>query len=91
MKDHYVNRGTDARILGPWAGWVQSKLSFKAQPEPASIMVGFPPYISIAIPYPWKGEWRYATLRAGWRFDKNWRGYIFDVIIKLRMTQVVHY
>ena len=94
MTDRYVNRGTDPRILGSWGGWVQQKLSFKAAPEPLQLLLAWPPYLSVAIPYPWRARawgWRYATFRAGWRFDKNWRGYIFDIIVKLRMTQVVHY
>ena len=91
MTDRYINRGTDPRIIGPWAGWVQQKLSFRAPMEPVHVLVAFPPYLSVAIPYRWKGVWFYATLRAGWRYDKNWRGYVADIIVKLRMTHVVPY
>lgn len=95
MRDFYVNRGSDPRMLGAWAGWVQSKLSFRAPMEPLSVLVAFPPYLSLAIPYPVTQDgrwvWRYATVRVGWRYDTNWKGYIADVIVKLRMTRVVHY
>jgi hypothetical protein len=94
----YINRGTDARILGPWAGWVQSKLSFHSSrpPKVAALRFGreghiavlWPPFLSIAIPKP---NGRYATFRAGWRWDHNWGrgGYVADVIVKLNMRYPV--
>ena len=72
----YVNRGPDPRILGAWAGRIQSALSFKTRSEPIQVLVAWPPFVSLAIPYPriiagtWR--WRYATVRVGWRYDKHW-------------------
>lgn len=88
---NYVNRGPDRRPLGEWAGWIQARLSFKSWWEPLHVMVAFPPYVSIAIPKLWTHPLRYATFRAGWRYDKNWPGYIFDVIVKLDFDRVVPY
>lgn len=92
----YVNRGTDARILenipiiGPLSKWLQRALSFKSKTHPAHVMVCFPPYISIYVPIPFTSPRKYLSLRAGWRYDVNWPGFIFDVILK-RMDHVVPY
>jgi hypothetical protein len=94
---HYVNQGTDPRLGGPLGhvlAFIQRSLSFHSTVQPAHVMVKFPPFISIAIPWFWrlltKQPMRYATFRLGWRFDNNWPGYVFDVIFKLREEQV-HY
>lgn len=99
----YVNRGPDPRA-GGWLGWVlatvQTRLSFHAAGPPANVivpiggselMLAWPPFVSLSIAR--KGG-RFSSLRAGWRYDKNWApggGYIADVIIKLRMGHRVHF
>lgn len=92
----YVNQGPDPRILGAWAGWIQSKLSFHSSTPPKMLRLGskghiavtWPPFLSIAIRKP---GGNYATFRAGLRWDPNWGrgGYIADVIIKPNMQQPV--
>jgi hypothetical protein len=91
----YVNRGSDARILGPIGGWIQSKLSFHSGtppnvlklplPKNGHLAVTWPPFLSIFVPY---GD-RFASFRLGWRHDYAWRGYIFDGIVKLRIDHAV--
>lgn len=108
----YVNRGTDARVggvAGQIAATVQRKLSYQT-PEPPKvarvaiglghIAVAWPPFVSIFIP---RGDDKYFSFRAGWRFDQNWGdgnnpnepkiekpgGYIADVIIKTSIDHVV--
>jgi hypothetical protein len=89
----YVNRGPDPRILGPVGGWIQSRLSFHSSTPPKALRLGskghiavsWPPFLSIFVPY---GD-RFASFRLGWRYDHNWRGYIFDGIVKLRIDHVV--
>lgn len=94
----YVNRGPDARILGPVGGWIQSRLSFHSDtpPKGVSLPIGsghvavtWPPFVSVFIPLPFSD--RYASFRAGWRWDVNWGrgGYIADLILKLRIDNVV--
>ena len=88
----YINRGPDPRILGPVGGWVQSKLSFHSDTPPKGVtLIGekdaghlaftWPPFVSVFVPV---GGGRYASFRAGWRWDRNWGrgGYIADVIVK---------
>ena len=93
----YVNRGPDPRILGPAGGWIQSRLSFHSDnpPKGLSVPIGsghiavtWPPFLSVFIPYAPK---RWASFRAGWRWDRNWGrgGYVADVILKLRINNVV--
>lgn len=111
----YVNAGTDKRIggsLGKILGRTQSQLSFKSEIPPFRVVehvgnilleTASAPngrqHLSIAIP---RGKGRWATIRAGWRYDANWGdenvigynpqpeivgGYIADVVVKLNATQ----
>lgn len=93
----YINEGPDPRArgwLGAVFGFIQTKLSFHSSCQPAHVMVCFPPYVSIAIPWfwlLWSGKpMKYTTLRIGWRRDGNWNGFVADVVLKLREEQV-HY
>lgn len=77
--------GEDRRLFGTVVCWLQRKLSFESDLEPISIVLAFPPYISINIPIPWweKSEWgvhKVLNFRAGWRMDMgigNKRMFIF--------------
>ena len=96
----YVNRGSDPRLFGKVGAYLQTWLSFHAPGPPANrlfyigqteLLVAWPPFVSLNVARP---RGRFASFRAGWRYDKNWApggGYIADVIIKLRMTQRVHF
>lgn len=80
----YVNQGPDPRIFGRWGGRLQTRLSFRS-PTPPQHVAGKTagrfqwlvtlsrprrlPFVSIAIPTT-AGRW--ATFRAGWRYDANW-------------------
>ena len=66
--------GKDQRILPRLTCWLQRHLSFKSGTEPFSILICFPPFIAINIPI---GKGRYAMVRAGFRFDRNWKGFLF--------------
>lgn len=109
---NYVNPGTDRRLggaLGKVLGRAQSALSFKSLSPPTRHVERYDhgilvecatapngkPHLSIAIP---RGDGRWATIRAGWRYDQHWGdertigynphpeiigGYIADVIVKL--------
>lgn len=106
----YVNAGTDRRVggsIGRLAGRVQSAYSFKSATPPVkqaeerngvyietATAPNGRPHISIAV----KRGTRWATVRFGWRYDKNWGdsgtlghnpdpeivgGYILDGVVKL--------
>jgi hypothetical protein len=74
MNQGCVNEGTDTRTFGKWGCTIQRWLSFHSQTEPLSVLVCFPPFIAVNVPLP---GGRYLILRAGFRYDKNWPGYIF--------------
>lgn len=84
----YINRGPDKRPLGKVGAILQQifSLPFKwlhAPPlnlELFNQMIAIPPFLAINIPY---GK-KWATFRMGWRYDVNYKGYIADVIIKLK-------
>ena len=92
----YQLAGTDKRIggeLGKILGGLQRDLSFKSDTPPArhaelignviletTVAPNGRVHYAVAVPRP-KGRW--ATIRAGWRWDHNYPGYIADVVIKL--------
>lgn len=91
----YVNAGTDPRIggeLGKILGSIQRDLSFKTDEVPirtvervgnislaTDVWSNGRVHYSIAIP---KSSGRWFTLRLGWRYDPNWPGAIFDIVLK---------
>lgn len=99
----YVNQGPDPRAggaVGAVLAWLQRSLSFHGEGPPAHVivplggselMLAWPPFVSLSIA---KKGGRFASLRAGWRYDANWApngGYVADVIVKLKMDHRVHF
>ncbi len=90
----YQNRGSDPRaggFLGQVFAMVQTLGSWHSPNPPKKFggdrfAIFWPPFIGIAIPYGHPAK--FATFRAGFRWDNNWPGYILDVIIKLKMPLV---
>ena len=73
--------------------WLVKKLrhdSIPDWPEPGveagsyvSLGIAWPPY---AVYQRWRGAGRSILIRLGWRYDMNWRGYIFPAAkVSLRM------
>jgi hypothetical protein len=79
-----VNQGKDNRVAGLAVCWAQRHLSWKSQHRPHFFLLGksthtslglaWPPYIVYNSPSG-KGRWR--MFRIGFRYDRNWHGYIF--------------
>jgi len=79
-----VNQGTDHRAGGWLVCWAQRHLSWKSRHRPHFFLIGkrtdtslgfaWPPYIVYNQPER-RGRWR--MFRIGFRYDRNWHGYIF--------------
>jgi hypothetical protein len=79
-----VNQGKDRRV-GAWAVcWAQRHLSWKSRHKPHFFLLGKPTHTSLGLAWPpyivynspeSKGRWR--MFRIGFRYDRNWQGYIF--------------
>lgn len=79
-----VNQGKDRRVFAPAICWAQRHLSWKSRHRPhffrlgkaarTSVAVAWPPYVVYNSPKR-KGQWR--MFRIGFRYDRNWHGYIF--------------
>lgn len=79
-----VNQGSDQRAAGWAVCFAQRHLSWKSQHKPHFFLIGkqthrslgvaWPPYVVYNSPKR-KGRWR--MFRIGFRYDRNWHGYIF--------------
>ncbi|HKQ85407.1 MAG TPA: hypothetical protein VJS43_01425 [Candidatus Acidoferrales bacterium] len=79
-----VNQGKDRRAFAPVVCWTQRHLSWKSPHKPRFFLLGktthtslgfaWPPYVVYNSPKS-KGQWR--MFRIGFRYDRNWHGYIF--------------
>lgn len=79
-----VNQGNDRRVAGWAVCFAQRHLSWKSQRKPHFFLIGksthtslgvaWPPYVVYNSPKK-KGHWR--MFRLGFRYDRNWHGYIF--------------
>lgn len=80
------NEGSDTRLFGKWGCWIQQKLSFKCPMHPASVLICFPPYVAFNIYVPFApADRKYLSVRAGWRYDVNWGGFLFpEAILKMK-------
>lgn len=86
-----ANEGDDPRLLGKIGCRVANALSWKSTVQPLSVLVCLPPYVAINIPLPFvPASRRYLHLRAGWRYDKFWPGYIFDFAIKAKNIPIFY-
>ena len=82
-----VNQGEGCRKLATIICWLQSHLSWNSEHEPHFVMIGRPDRTHIGVAWPpymvfnapcEKGGW--LMLRIGFRYDRNWRGYIFPTM-----------
>lgn len=82
-----INQGADRRLFPMPICWAQRHFSWKSENEPSFVSIGnaqrinlglaWPPYLVINW-YRGRDEWR--MFRVGFRYDRNWRGYIFPTI-----------
>ena len=79
-----VHQGNDRRLAAPVVCWLQRHLSWKSPREPRLRAWGNPQARLLAVAWPpymvydsadGYGHWR--MFRAGFRYDRKWRGYIF--------------
>jgi len=79
-----VNQGKDRRAFAPVVCWAQRHLSWKSRHKPHFFRLGrashtslgfaWPPYVVYNSP---KSNDRWRMFRIGFRYDRNWHGYIF--------------
>ncbi len=93
-----VNQGSDCRKYALVTCWMQRHLSFRSDHEPHFIMIGRPDRAHIGIAWPpylifnspgSNGHWR--MFRIGFRYDRNWHGYIFPTIALKQIEQPLRY
>ena len=93
-----VNQGKDRRVAAPLVCWAQRHLSWKSNHEPHFVLIGhserrsiglaFPPYLVYNSPDR-SGRWH--MFRIGFRYDRNWRGYIFPTMAWKRISSPLRY
>lgn len=93
-----VNQGDDRREFAPVVCWLQQRLSWKSEHKPHFARIGkadkthlgvaWPPYL-IVNSRTGSGEWR--IFRVGFRYDRNWRGYIFPTMAAKRISHALSY
>jgi hypothetical protein len=93
-----VNQGSDRREFAPVICWMQRQMSWKSEHEPYFALLGksdgtnlglaWPPYVVFNIAAS-NHQWR--MFRAGFRYDRTWRGYIFPTIAMKRIAHPLRY
>jgi len=93
-----VNQGSDSRIFAALTCCLQRHLSWNSEQEPHFLMIGrsdranvgiaWPPYLVFNAPGK-KGLW--LMLRIGFRYDRNWHGYIFPAVACKRVAKPLRY
>lgn len=93
-----VNQGSDRREFAPVICWLQRHLSWKSEHQPYFRSIGpsagthvglaWPPYVVFNWP-DGSGHWR--VFRAGFRYDRTWRGYIFPTMAAKRISRPLTY
>jgi hypothetical protein len=82
-----VNQGKDCPKFAKIICWLQVHLSWNSEQEPHFVMIGRPDQTHVGAAWPphlvfnarsEKGSW--LMPRIGFRYDRNWRGYIFPTI-----------
>ena len=82
-----VNQGSDRRWAAKPVCAAQRHLSWKSNHEPYFVSIGNPKHINAGVAWPpylvinrRRGDGRWRMFRIGFRYDRNWRGYIFPTI-----------
>jgi hypothetical protein len=93
-----VNQGSDRREFAPVICWLQQRLSWKSEHEPYFTLIGkadgtqlglaWPPYLVFNSP---QGNGNWLMFRIGFRYDRNWRGYIFPTVAAKRLSHPLRY
>lgn len=93
-----VNQGSDRRIGAPIICWAQRHLSWKSVHEPHFVLIGHPDRTSMGLAWPPylvynspDGTGHYRMFRIGFRYDRNWRGYIFPTLAWKRISNPLRY
>lgn len=93
-----VNQGKDRRIAAPFICWAQQHLSWKSDHKPDFLLIGNPKGTSIGLAWPpyfvfnspaGNGQWD--MFRIGFRYDRNWHGYIFPTIALKLVSKPLRY
>lgn len=93
-----VNQGKDQRIAGAAICWAQRHLSWKSKHKPDFLLIGnskgtsigvaWPPYFVFNLP---DGNGHWHMFRIGFRYDRNWGGYIFPTIALKVVSKPLRY
>ena len=93
-----INQGNDRRIGATVVCWAQRHLSWKSEHEPRFVLVGNPERTNIGLAWPPylvcnspDGSGRWHMFRIGFRYDHNWRGYIFPTVAWKRVSHPLRY
>jgi len=93
-----INQGNDRRIGAPVVCWLQRHLSWKSEREPHLHVFGDPQRRSLGVAWPpylvynsadGAGHWR--MFRAGFRYDRKWRGYVFPTVARKCLAAPLDY
>jgi hypothetical protein len=97
-KQGCVNEGADRRWGAPVVCWLQRQLSWKSENRPklfrigplrrTHIQFGWPPYVVYNKP---RHDGRWQVFRLGFRYDRNWHGYIFPTAAWKPMGAALEY
>jgi hypothetical protein len=93
-----INQGSDRRVGATVVCWAQGHLSWKSEHEPRFVLVGDPERTNIGLAWPPylvynspDGSGRWHMFRIGFRYDHNWRGYIFPTVAWKRVSHSLRY
>jgi hypothetical protein len=82
-----INQGSDRRLAARFICPAQQYLSWKSKNEPYFVSIGSPYHINVGVAWPpylvinrYRGPSQWQMFRMGFRYDRNWRGYIFPTI-----------
>ncbi|MGH9535370.1 MAG: hypothetical protein ACRD2E_10980 [Terriglobales bacterium] len=92
-----VNQGADRRYFAPLICSSQRRFSWKSNgpprlwiignPRGTSVGLAWPPYLVFNTP---RGR-RWQMFRIGFRYDRNWRGYIFPTVACKGVSRPLRY
>jgi hypothetical protein len=93
-----VNQGNDRREFAPVVCWLQRGMSWKSKHEPYFVLIGKPQGSNLGLAWPpyavfnlSNGNGRWRMFRIGFRYDRNWRGYIFPTVAAKYVSHPLRY
>jgi len=93
-----VNQGSDCRKFPAIICCLQRHMSWNSEHEPHFFMIGRPDRTNISIAWPpylvfntlgKEGDW--FMFRIGFRYDRNWHGYIFPTVACKNVDRPLRY